>query len=76
MASLTEQFEQDELNYLITFDTIIRILEMYDYETGYLAKKSGMPKHEMWEMRKAASEEIRKMVTEYMRQRIGYTNNA
>jgi hypothetical protein len=70
MASIVEEFKPFELNYQMTFDTIVRIIEMYEYETKYLAEKSGMPKHEMWEMRKAASEELLNLFTQYMREQV------
>jgi hypothetical protein len=70
MRDYIAEIPPHEMNYLLSFETVLYLFDQFDYQTERLAQDSGMPKHEMWEFRKAASNEIRKLITQYVREQV------
>lgn len=60
----------NEANYMLSFETILYLFDHFDFHTEQMAEESGMPNHEMWEIRQATSNAVRRHITQYVREQV------
>jgi hypothetical protein len=70
MRDYIEECPEEVRRYTLDFETILYLFDFFDYETERLASTTGMPKHEMWEIRKATSKLLRQRFQQYVEEKV------